>query len=190
MYTSGRRSALQTRGVQAAAQARLALMVNNMWYGGLDILGELILSNTRQFRTQEVYEQIIGDAIAYYPYDRVIMSDPAKIAGGYDFVPIEPITDGGRMQIASLAKELLSNPTLIQATNLSVDKILAKIFEIMGIRNYEAYKNAPQPSQPAPAPQINVVPDEQAIMQAQQGNIAPAGQEAMPIAQALQNGQL
>lgn len=190
MYTSGRRSALQTRGVQAAAQARLALMVNNMWYGGLDILGELILSNTRQFRTQEVYEQIIGDAIAYYPYDRVIMSDPAKIAGGYDFVPIEPITDGGRMQIASLAKELLSNPNLIQATNLSVDKILSKIFEIMGIRNYEAYKNAPQPQQPAPAPQINVVPDEQAMMQAQQGNIAPTGQEAMPIAQALQNGQL
>lgn len=189
LYSGGRRSAAQTRGIQASGQARIALAANNLWYSGYDTLGELILSNTRQFRTKEIYDQILGDAAAQYPFEQAILADPEKIAGGFDFVPLEALSDAGRSQIVMLAKELLADPNLIQATNLSPDKILGKIFELLGIRNYEYFKQEQQPQaqpQEAQVPNMEVLPDEQVAAMVQQGQLSPvAPQEAMPVAGAL-----
>lgn len=159
-YTSGRRSAAQTRGIGQAVQARLGMAANLIWYGGLDQLGCLLLSNTRQFRTRETYEQILGNDAMKYPFEEVILSDPQRIAGGFDFMPLDGLTDSEKQQTIGLMKELLGNAELIGAANLDVSKLLEYCFNISGVKNFEYFKAQEQ----APQQPVEVVPD-QAIQQ-------------------------
>lgn len=190
-YTSGRRSAAQTRGIGQALQARLGMAANVIWFGGLDQLGTLMLSNTRQFRSKEMYDQILGSDSQKYPYEEVVLADPQRIAGGVDFAPLESLTDSNKGQILATFKELLGSPDLIQAANLDVNKILEYCFTITGVKNFEYFKAAPQP-QPAapgaPVPQIQVMPDQQIQQQVAEGQMVPTG-GADVIANALQGMQ-
>src|SRR5690606_36477368 len=88
-YAQGRRSATEARNVNAGAAARLKMHATLAWLQGIEPLGRQYLANTRQWRTPEVYEQIVGEKALECPFERVILADPAKIAGGYDFVPYD-----------------------------------------------------------------------------------------------------
>lgn len=158
-YTSGRRSAAQTRGIGQAVQARLGMAANIIWYGGLDQLGCLLLSNTRQFRTKEIYEQILGADANKYPFEEVILADPAKIAGGFDFMPLDGLTDSEKANTLSLMKELLGNADLITASNLDPSKLLEYCFNVAGVKNFEYFKAQPQPQPAQGQPGVEVVPD-------------------------------
>lgn len=182
-YSGGRRSAAQTRGVTASVQARLGMAANLVWFGGLDTLGQIILSNTRQFRTEKVYNQILGKDAEKYPYDQVILANPENIAGGYDFAPLESLSESGKGQVFMLLKELMASPELVQAANLNIDKLLGYSFNLAGVKNYDYFKNAPQP--PAGTPQIQVMPDDQIQQMAQQGQLEPMPQGGNPLAELL-----
>ena len=156
-YSGGRRSAAQTRGVTASVQMRLGMAANLIWFSGLDQLGQILLSNTRQFRSRQAYDQLMGNDAQKYPYDEVILSNPERIAGGYDFAPLESLTDSGKAQLMALSKELLSNPQLIQACNLDASKLLEYIFNLAGVKNYDYFKAQPTV---AGQPTTQIVPDQ------------------------------
>lgn len=165
-YTSGRRSAAQTRGIGQAVQARLGMAANLIWYGGLDQLGCLLLSNTRQFRTKETYEQILGADSRKYPFEEVILADPSRIAGGFDFMPLDGLTDSEKQQTLGLMKELLGAPDLIQAANLDITKMLDYCFSISGVKNFEYFKAEPQQN-------VQVLPDQQIQEAVANGTMVP-----------------
>lgn len=186
-YSAGRRSASQTRGVNASVQARLGMAANLIWFSGLDQLGQIVLSNTRQFRTRETYEQILGNDAQRYPYDEVILADPQRIAGGYDFAPLEALTDSGKAQLLGLTKELLGNADLIQACNLDPDKLLGYMFNVAGVKNYDYFKREQQPA-PARTPPMEVVPDQQIAEGVASGQLQPTAGGDM-VGQLLQGLQ-
>lgn len=174
-YSSGRRSAAQTRGIQAAGATRIGMAGNLMWYGGLADLGDLLVSNTRQFRTKEVYDQLMGSAAEQYPFDKVILGNPQSIAGGMDFIPLDAVTDSGKVQALQLFQELLKNPQFTDQLGLDIKKLLMYIFEVLGIKNYNYFEKPQQPvmQQPAQPQQVQVMPDNQVQQMAQQGQIVP-----------------
>ena len=174
-YTSGRRSAAQTRGIGQAVQARLGMAANIIWYGGLDQLGCLLLSNTRQFRSKETYEQILGADAQKYPFEEVILANPDRIAGGFDFMPLDGLTDSEKTNTIGLMKELLGNAELIAASNLDVSKLVEYCFNISGVKNFEYFKREAQPQgQPMPPqPNVQVMPDAAIQNAVAQGTMQP-----------------
>jgi hypothetical protein len=174
-YSQGRRSATEARNVNAGAAARLKMFATNAWIQGIEPLGRQILSNTRQSRTKEVYEQIVGKRSLEAPFEEVILADPNKIAGGYDFIPYDATLPTDRQQQAGVLTELftamISNPNTLQLLQKDPTKLLKYIAELHGIKNLDEMNlDAPQPLVP---PQVEVQPD------AQVGDAVAAG--AQPV---------
>lgn len=166
-YSSGRRSATEARNVNAGSAARLKMHATLAWMQGILPLGGQILANTRQWRSPEVYMNIVGDLALEAPYEQVILADPAKIAGGYDFVPYDATLPTDRQFQAGILQELftvlVSNPNTIQLLNKDPIKLLNYIAQLYNIRNLRDFdlSSLPTPALP-PQPQAAVVPDAQA----------------------------
>lgn len=181
-YNSGRRSATEARSVNAGAAARLKMLAQLIWLQGLEPLGKQVVSNTRQGRTKEVYDMIVGATAAEFPFERVILADPKKIAGGYDFMPYDATLPSDRGFQASIFQELMTtliqNPNTLQLLNINPVKLLNHIAELYGIKNIKDYQLVPD--QPLPPLESSVQPD------AAVGEMVAAGQaEAVPDASTL-----
>jgi len=163
-YSSGRRSATEARNVNAGSAARLKMHGLLGWVQGLEPLGRRMLSNTRQGRTKDVYEQIVGKRALDAPFEEAILADPSKIAGGYDFIPYDATLQSDRQFQAGVLTELftalISNPNTIMLLQKDPSKLLKYIAELHGIKNIDEFTLAPQ--QPLNMPQPQVVPDDEA----------------------------
>lgn len=182
-FAKGRRSATEAANVSSAASARLKMHTQLLYSQMFDPLGRLIISNTRQFRTKDVYDSILGNAAQRYPFEQVILTPASKIVGGYDFIPYDPQLPSDRENKAVLLKEvfsiLIQNPNSIQLLNKNPIKLLNHMAELLGIRNLEDFDLNPEnnltpeqqaqplgfPSQQSP----QVVPDSEALDAMQQG---------------------
>jgi len=194
-YASGRRSATEARNVNSGAAARLQMHAKLLYEGGFCQFGRILVANTRQGRSLEVYNRILGNASQKYPFERTILAEPEQILGGYDFMPFDATLPSGRYDQASLLKEiftmLVNNPQTIQMLQLNPVLILDHIAELLGIDNMKDFSTtsqqgqAPQPMQQLPQPQV--VPDEQAMNMAQGGQ--PVGMMGENLIAALQQGQ-
>lgn len=174
-YSGGRRSATEARSVNAGAAARLKMFCQLAWIQGIDPMGRQILSNTRQGRTKEIYNQIVGEKAMLYPYEKVILADPKSLAGGYDFVSYDATLPSDKQQQAGVFKELtemlLGNPESMQLLNLSPRKLIEHIAELYNIRNFNDFDLTPP--QPLPPPEAVLQPDHQVMDQMQQGQVQP-----------------
>ena len=187
-YASGRRSATEARNVSAGSAARLKMHGTLIWYQGLEPAGKKMVSNTRQGRSMKVYEQIIGKKSQPYqdldkmtgmpvmmpaelPYDQVIMADPDKIAGGYDFLPFDGTLPSDRQQLVTWLTELYSslmgNEQAMIILQKDPTKLLKYIAQLLNIKNLEDFNLTPDT--PLMMPQPQVVPDAEAAQAVDRG---------------------
>lgn len=172
-YSSGRRSGTEARNVNAGSSSRLKMHAILAWLQGIEPLGRQILSNTRQWRTQDVYANIIGQqGLLDAPYEQVILTDPSKLGGGYDFVSYDATFPTDRQQQAGVLQELfqalVSNPQTIQLINKDPIKLLNYIAQLYNIRNMHDFDlkplgppgASPAPIPGLPTPQAAVVPNQ------------------------------
>jgi hypothetical protein len=182
-YSSGRRSATEARSVNAGAAARLKMHGQLLWMQCFDPLGRQIIANTRQSRTKEAYEMIVGALALKAPFEEVIYANPTKIAGGYDFSSYDATLPSDKQFQASQLQEIFSilvqNPNTIQLLGKDPTKLLSHITQLLGIKNIEDYNLDNPAIPPLQAPQAQVVPDQQA------GDMAASG--AQPVDMMGQN---
>lgn len=181
-FSQGRRSATEARNVNAGAAARLKMHATLMWQMGVEPLGRKYIANTRQWRTREVYDQIVGAEAVNAPYDQVILADPTRIAGGYDFTSFDATLPTDRQFQAGALQELfgllVSNPNSMQLLNKNPMPLMEHIAKLYGIKNLSDFD-----LQPLMQPQAQVVPDAQAAQAAEQGT--PVDMDGMNVLQAL-----
>jgi hypothetical protein len=139
-YTTGRRSATEARSVQQGAASRSKLLANHLWSTGLEPLGKMLLSNTRQGRSRAVYSAIVGPELeAQAPYDTTILVGEEQISGGYDFAPFDATLPSEKQAQAAVLKELLepmiSNPQLGMMLQLDPVKLLHRVAQLLGIKD-------------------------------------------------------
>lgn len=172
-YSSGRRSATEARNVNAGSAARLKMHATLAWMQGIEPLGRQVLSNTRQWRSRQVYEMIVGNAAMEAPYEQAIFADPNKLAGGYDFVPYDATLPTDRQFQAGVLQELfgmlVQNPNTLQLINKDPIKLLSHIAKLYNIRNLSDFDLQPLPPQP------QVVPNQVAA------DVAGAGAEPVDV---------
>lgn len=186
-YSGGRRSATESRNVNASAAARLKMHASLMWTQGLEPCGRMMLSNTRQGRTKEIYNQIVGAAALDAPFESTILTDPKTLAGGFDFVQYDATMPSDRSQQVGLLREVFSvlvqNPETIQMLNKNPLAILEHMAKLSGIKNLRDFDNLPQGQmQPLSA---QLTPDDQARQIAQNGTGEPVDISGANILQSL-----
>jgi len=178
-YSTGRRSATEARNVNAGSAARLKMHATLAWLQGIEPCARQFLANTRQWRTKDVYDSIVGGAALDAPFELAIYADPKKLAGGYDFVPYDATLPTDRQFQAGVLQELFTvlvqNPNTISLLNKDPIKLLEWIAQLYNIRNIRDFDlrplGPPGPTLPTGGgPQV--VPDEQA-QQAAEGGAQP-----------------
>lgn len=185
-YSSGRRSATEARSVNAGSAARLKMCAVLAWQQGIEPLGRQMLSNTRQWRSKEIYEMIVGEYALEAPYETTILADPTKLAGNYDFMPYEATLPSDRQYQANILQELfgllVSNPNSMAMLNKNPMLLLNHIAQLYDIKNLNDFNMQPlgPPGQMLP-PKTEVVSDE-AAAQAQDAGappVDPTGADAL-----------
>lgn len=185
-YASGRRSATEARSVNAGAAARLKMCAVLAWQQGIEPLGRQMLSNTRQWRSKDVYNMIVGDYALEAPYETTILADPTKLAGSYDFMPYEATLPSDRQFQANILQELfgllVSNPNSMAMLNKNPMLLLNHIAQLYDIKNLNDFNMQPlgPPGMMLP-PKTEVVPDAAAGEAQAQGapGVDPTGAEAL-----------
>lgn len=155
IYSTGRRSAAQTRDVNGGAALRLNTIGSLHSFNSFEPMAKQFLANTRQNRTELLYRQIVGEQLAAkYPFASVYMSDPSKVAADYDFKPYRSVNPNEKEQriasITELVGILLSNPQAAAMLNKDPGKLIEHLAEMQGIDDLSRF-NATQ------APGINAV---------------------------------
>lgn len=180
-YHTGRRSATESQNVTNSATSRLKMHGMLAWSQGFEPLGQKLVANTNQLRSEEFYSRIIGEDIVKYPYDQTILVEPETIIGGFQFVPYEGTMPNDKSRSAAFFTRLLEaamgNPAEFrQATGVNIGKILDHVFSLYGIKNFQDFVENPN-ILGAPLP-VEVVP---------QGQELPMGAEQVPMPDDLIN---
>lgn len=182
-YSGGRRSAYEARQVNTGAALRLKLHGSVLWHQALEPLGQQMLANTRQSRSAETYNKIVGARAQEAPFEQTILADPNSIAGAYDFVPFDGTLPSEKQQFANQLSEILTtvlgNPNA-QALGLDPNKLLKKVAELYGMNNLGDFKMdaMPMPQGIPPAPAQGGLPPEQPQLPPQIPQAGPTGAPA------------
>ena len=184
VYSSGRRSAYEARQVTQGASVRLNLLVKLIWMLALEPLGQQMIANTRQNRSLEVYNSIVGDLAQQAPFDQVILTDPSALAMGYDFIPYDATSPSEKQNRAVKLSELFAvmakSPEMSQVLGADIRKLLMEILELYGITDWQRWM-ATESQQPV---QAQVLPDQQVMNMNADGNL----QQLSAALGGLQNG--
>lgn len=147
IYSTGRRSAAQTRDVNGGAALRLNTIGSLHSFNAFEPMARQFLANTRQNRTKEVYAQIVGQLAAKYPFETVYMSDPSKVAADYDFKPFRAVNPNEKEQrinsLTELVSVLLSNPQAAAMLNKDPGKLIEHLAELQGVDDLQRFNAAP-----------------------------------------------
>lgn len=188
-YSSGRRSATEARSVNAGSSARLKMHATLMWMQGIKPLGQQMIANTRQSRTKEVYDMIVGAKVIDCPYEKVILADPKKLAGNYDFLPYDATLPSDRQQQAAVLTDLfttlITNPNTMQMLNKNPLPLMDYIAELYGIRNLKDFDLTPLNNPLATSPQAQVMPDANVQELINQGRVEPVDMTGQGVMAAL-----
>ena len=175
-YAQGRRSAYESKQVNAGAAARLKMHAILNYVQGIEPLGKMMLANTRQGRAKEVYEMIVGEKMVDCPFEMTILTPPNKIIGGYDFAPYDATLPSDRINQANIFKELLtgllSGPEAVLLMRKDPAKILNHILGLLGVRNAKDFDLVQQ--QIGNGIQAQVAGPEQMAQMAGSGQLAGA----------------
>ena len=149
IYSSGRRSAAQTRDVNGGAALRLNTLGSLHSFGSFEPMARQFLANTRQNRSKEVYQQIVGASALKYPFESVYMTDPSKVAADYDFKSYSYTNPNEKemriKNITELVGILISTPQASVMLNKDPGKLITYLAELNGIDNIERFNAQPSP---------------------------------------------
>ena len=162
-FASGRRSATEARSVNFASTSRLKMHAMIAWDQGLEPLAQMFISNTRQSRTKEVYDHILGEMALDIPFEVGIFATPNRIAGNYDFVPFDGTLGSERSLQANFLKDIFSvmiqNPETMTILQKDPMKLLFHIAKLVGVKNLKDFDL--EPTHPLFNPEVQVQPDQQ-----------------------------
>ena len=158
----GRKTATEVRSSNTFGANRLKTQCEYFSATGWAPLAQRLLQNTQQRMDSELRLKIAGDVMDQQ--DPFITVDPDSISGAYDFIPVDGTMPIDRFAQVTMWTQLFAQmqkmPQLAQEYDLG--RIFAYVAQLGGIKNIKRFK-------------INVVPDEQALAQAQAGNLIPLG---------------
>lgn len=158
----GRRTATEVRtstGFGVNRQKTIAEYISATAFGPHAIR---LLQNSQQLYTAQKKLRIVGD-LANEAGLGFINVTPETIAGFYGFVPVDGHLPIDRMSQANLWKEMLSSLRFMPpqvAASYDFGRIFAWVSTLAGLKNINRFK-------------VQVVPDEQAAVQAGRGNVVP-----------------
>lgn len=183
-YSSGRRSAEQTKAVNSGAASRLKMFAVLIWVQQIAPLGEDMLSNLRDGLDEEQLVKVMGIqseqpmsqyAVSSRDFQQFLGVTKADLIGNYDFEMLDGTSSTEKGEIAQMLQELLvglmSNPNAAAMLGLDPRALLTEIAELNGIRNPERFFLQPTQQQ-------------QMVQQAQQMNgpsATQAGTQSAPM---------
>lgn len=158
---TGRRSATEVRSSTTFGINRLKTTAEYYSSMGFGPWTSQLVQTTQQFMSDERAYRIVGDLAVGNP-DRFINVSPSDISGFYDWVPIDGTLPVDRMAQVNLWTQLFSQLQAMPQIAMQYDlgRIFAFVAQLAGLKNINQFR-------------IAVVPDAQAMNQAQQGNVIP-----------------
>lgn len=165
--TAGRKTATEVRSSTTFGINRLK--TNCEWFSnvGFSPLCAKLTMATQQLYTQDKKFRIVGDQAMWMgPYVQV---DPMKIAGLYDFVPVDGTMPVDRFAQVNLWQQLMGSMAKVPGAleQYDISKIFAFVAQLGGLKNINRFR-------------VQVVPDQQMQQQAQAGNVVPMSMRANP----------
>jgi hypothetical protein len=153
-FASGRRSAREASAVNSNAAARLVVIAQGLWEGGLLPLGKKLIANIRQGLDVDQLVRVVGltkvqedpmSVQAFLPVNR------SMLLGNYDFKVFNATLPSQRAQDAAGLQELLmalaKDSRLVMVFGIDPKLLLLKILELRNIQNVEQYRLTPQRAQ-------------------------------------------
>jgi hypothetical protein len=162
-YSTGRRSAEQTRVVTAGSAGRMKMHAGLIWEGQYGRIGRLMLSNTRQSLSLESFAKVIGSQL---PDIQLRYADfrgtPDEIIGGNDYFTFDSTLASEKGFMAQSLQELLvaiiSNPLAAQQLDIDPRVLMSEIQYLRGAGNISRFSLSRQMAQGAPPLPPVVVP--------------------------------
>jgi hypothetical protein len=161
LNAGGRKTATEIRQSNTAGLTRLKTHAEYWSATAFGPHAQILLQNTQQYYDQAQMLKIAGDLMEEAQFMQVT---PESIQGFYDFVPVDGTLPVDRYAQANLWKELLFG--LYKAPELAAQFDMGGIFtwmaQLAGLKNIKKFR-------------VQAVPNQQALMMAQAGNIIPMG---------------
>ena len=163
----GRKTATEVR--QSTSMGINRLKTNVEWFSvaGFTPMTQKLISTTQQFYATEQKLLVVGDQASWL--GQYIDVNPQKIAGAYDFEPVDGTMPVDRFAQANLWQNLLTNmgrvPGMLEQFDMS--KLFAFVAQLGGLKNVNRFK-------------VQVQPDAVLQAQAQQGNMIPVPMGGAP----------
>lgn len=168
LNTGGRKTATEIRTSTTFGVNRLKTVSEYFSATGVDPLSQMLLQNTQQYYDQEQKFRIAGD-LMNGAGQGFMMVNPESILGFYDFVPVDGTFPIDRYAQANLWRELMAQVRQMPEIALQYDfgRMFEWVAQLAGLKNITQFRT-------------QVVPDQQAMMQAKLGNIVPLGGGRQP----------
>lgn len=165
-YNSGRRSAQEARVVTAGAAGRMKMHGHLIWDSGLGPLGRMLLSNSRQSLSEEMFMRAIGRPVdpqrlaeMQLRY-KLFQGTPDEVCSGDDFFTFDSTLASEKGFMASSIQELLiailqADPMAAQRMTSELDptKIMGEVQYLRGAGNISRFRYTPQQQQEITAEQ-------------------------------------
>jgi hypothetical protein len=168
-YNSGRRSAQEARVVTAGAAGRMKLHGHLIWDSGLGPLGRMMLSNSRQSLSQDMFMRVVGkpasddqqaqqELLARYS---AFKGEPEEVICGDDYFTFDSTLASEKGFMAQSLQELLvaivsSDPMAASRMTQGIDpvKLVEEIQYLRGSGNIKRFRYTPQEQQAIQQQQI------------------------------------
>jgi len=158
----GRKTATEIRSSNSSGSNRLKIQAEYASAMGFAPHAMQLLQNTQQFYDGEDMFRLAGDLmIEGSAFTEVT---PERIAGAYDFVPVDGSQPVDRFAQVTMWTQLMAQLRNMPQVEMQYDlaRVFAWVAQLGGLKNIHRFK-------------LNVVPDEVAVRNAQAGRTLPIG---------------
>jgi len=158
-----------TRGSAVSRLQRLAMLVS---YQFMSDIGNMFAVHTQQYMSQDTYVRIVGrhaEKLKNTFGKSGTMVTPYDLSINYDLIPRDGSIPGGNFSEVwvQMFDRIAQTPELYQ--QFDVFRIFTYIAQQLGAKNIDDFKRV------AGNTQVQTVPDEVALAEAQKGNLVPTG---------------
>ena len=158
----GRKSATEVRSANTASIQRLKTITEYFSADGFTPLSQALLQTTQHNMDIQRKFRVAGDAIN--DAEQFMEVDAEKIAGFYDYVPVDGTLPVDRFAMVNMWSNMFAQlrniPQVMQEYDMG--KIFGHVAQLGGLKNIKQFK-------------LQVSPDEEIIRQVQQGNVIALG---------------
>lgn len=174
---SERLTATEARGAQTGAMGRAQALARIIGMQAIQDCAYLLGAQTQQFMTEDAQIRILGrqSEILAQEYGNAAYATvrPDEIDIDYDVIASDGVSQAvdDLAPLSEFVKTLIATPQgqQVVATAFDTKRVLLHFLRLAGLRDIDEFQ---APAVPA---QMQVMPDEQAMQQAQAGNLIPVG---------------